>query len=344
MRDSDRVDRPVTVIRGGEAGRFVAQFEQLQLVAIDFAVARSIAGLTRDQVATEVRRVHPDASPGRVGQWTGQLYRFATELQEGDPVVTPDTASRDLLIGSIAGPYEFRVGGVVNGAYHHVRRVTWRGRRSRDRLSKQALFGIGSVATLFQPKAETQRELLALIRGETANPERVPIQPPDETVEEVVQDDLVADLASRSAELIGRSLARLSDNQMEDLVAGVLRAMGYFTQTASATGGDGGVDVLAARDPLFVEPPIIKVQVKHRAEKAAPADIRALAGILGDDERGIFVSMGGFSAIARDNRAVARITLIDATRLQVLLIEYYERLDTNTKALVPLRKLYFPQD
>jgi restriction system protein len=120
-------------------------------------------------------------------------------------------------------------------------------------------------------------------------------------------------------------LARLNDNEMEKLVAGVLRAMGYRTQVAPESGGDGGIDVLAARDPLFVAPPVIKVQVKQRTGKAAPADIRALAGVLNPDERGIFVSMGGFSGQAKDNMAAARITLIDAAWLRQLLLAYYDR-------------------
>jgi predicted Mrr-cat superfamily restriction endonuclease len=36
------------------------------------------------------------------------------------------------------------------------------------------------------------------------------------------------------------------------------------------------------------------------------------------------------------------MTLIDAERLQELLVEYYDRLDQDTKSLVPLRRLFFP--
>ena len=38
------------------------------------------------------------------------------------------------------------------------------------------------------------------------------------------------------------------------------------------------------------------------------------------------------------------MTLIDAERLQTLLVEYYDRLDQDAKSLVPLRRLYFPSD
>jgi restriction system protein len=218
--------------------------------------------------------------------------------------------------------------------------MKWLCRRSRETLSQPTLYSIGGIATIFQPSKQAQAELWSLLNE----------QPPvelggDGTV--VVHahdgDGLLEDLESRSQSLIAGSIARLTDDEMEELVAGILRAMGYYTQLAPASGGDGGIDVLAARDPVFVEPPIIKVQVKQRGSRAAPSDIRALAGILTPDDRGVFVSMGGFSPQAKGKLESARITLLDAARLQELLLQHYDKLDQDTKALVPLRRLYFPQ-
>lgn len=72
--------------------------------------------------------------------------------------------------------------------------------------------------------------------------------------------------------------------------------MGYFTQVAPE-GKDGGVDIVASRDALGVEPPIVKVQVKARpTSRSGPSEIRELAGLLGpQDERGILVSTGGYT-------------------------------------------------
>jgi restriction system protein len=221
--------------------------------------------------------------------------------------------------------------------------MTWEGRRSRDDLSQSALYSLGSISTIFRPNDETQAELRALIEG-SANSPGGTRHVTDNATDPDPAPEVLADIESRSRELIAGRLAHLDDNQMEQVVAGILRAMGYFTQTAPEHGADGGVDVLAARDALFVERPVVKVQVKQRSGKAVPANIRALAGVLDQDERGIFVSMGGFGGQMRENRAATRITLSDADRLQELLVEYYDRLDQDTKALVPLRRLYFPQD
>jgi restriction system protein len=126
------------------------------------------------------------------------------------------------------------------------------------------------------------------------------------------------------------------------LPAGILRALGYFTQV-SPEGKDGGVDILASKDALLVEPPIIKVQVKARpTSSSGPSDIRELAGLVNPDERGIFVSTGGFTRDAKNDGNRTRVQLIGMDRLVELLLENYDRLDQDTKTLVPLRRLYVP--
>ena len=118
--------------------------------------------------------------------------------------------------------------------------------------------------------------------------------------------------------------------------------MGYSTQVTSP-GPDRGTDIVASRDPLAVEPPIIRVQVKARPNgRSSASEIRELAGVLDPGDRGVFVSTGGFSREAEADARARRMTLIDAERLQELLVECYDRLDQDTKSLVPLRRLYFP--
>jgi len=130
---------------------------------------------------------------------------------------------------------------------------------------------------------------------------------------------------------------------MQDLVASILRVMGYHTRV-SPPGADGGVDIVASRDPLGVEQPV-KVQVKAKpSTKSDVTEIRGLNGVLGQSERGIFVSLGGFTKDALSEPAAARIVLVDAERLQALLVAYYDRLDQDSKSLVPMRRLYFPLD
>ena len=147
---------------------------------------------------------------------------------------------------------------------------------------------------------------------------------------------------ARADELIADLMAKIDPYDFQDLVAGVLQAMGYRTQV-SDPGPDQGVDVIAHRDALGLETPKIKVQVKHRQSSAGGPDIRNLMGTLGENEKGLFVSTSGFTNEAKNEvRKSARVTLIDGDGFVNLLTEYYDKLDSDYKSLVPLRKIWVP--
>ena len=136
----------------------------------------------------------------------------------------------------------------------------------------------------------------------------------------------------------------LNPYEFQDLVAALLRAMGYFTPFVAPKGKDGGVDVIAYQDPLGVKSPRIKVQVKHRESSASVDELRQLMGLLQrDGDVGIFVSSGGFTS---DSKTTARssqvhVELIDMDRLIVLWQEFYEKLDDEDRNLLRLKPIYF---
>ena len=56
--------------------------------------------------------------------------------------------------------------------------------------------------------------------------------------------------------------------------------MGYYTPFVAPRGKDGGIDIVAYRDPLGTQAPRMKVQVKHRGNtKASVKEVRELMGI-----------------------------------------------------------------
>ena len=149
-------------------------------------------------------------------------------------------------------------------------------------------------------------------------------------------------------ELANGSLERhiLSKNpyEFQDLAAALLRGMGYHTPFVSPRGKDGGVDVIAYRDPLGTESPRIKVQVKHRADPTGVQDVRQLMGILQKDgDVGIFISTGGFSRDAKDaaRGGHVHVELIDMARFIELWEDYYPKLTDEDKVLMPLVPVYF---
>jgi restriction system protein len=132
-------------------------------------------------------------------------------------------------------------------------------------------------------------------------------------------------------------------DEMQELVAGILRAMGYKTRVASK-GPDRGVDIVASPDGLGLEHPRIRVEVKHREGSIGANQLRSFIGCLTPSDRGLYVSTGGFSREARyeAERSLTPVTLIDMDELADLLVKNYDSADTETKALIPLVKLYWP--
>ena len=130
---------------------------------------------------------------------------------------------------------------------------------------------------------------------------------------------------------------------MQELVAGILRAMGYKTRV-STPGPDRGRDIIASPDGLGFQSPRIVVEVKHRKGAMGAPDIRAFAGGLRHDTSGLYVSTGGFSREARyeADRANHHVALMDAADLSRTVIEHYDKMDSETRAMLPLRKIYWP--
>lgn len=136
----------------------------------------------------------------------------------------------------------------------------------------------------------------------------------------------------------------LTPYEFQDLVAALLRGMGYFTPFVAPQGADGGVDIIAYKDPLGAEGARIKVQVKHKKEtKVDRQEVAQLNGILRSGEVGLIVSSAGFSkeAIKEMRLANNHIEKMDLDDLVSFWEDYYEKLEEEDKALLPLRKISF---
>jgi restriction system protein len=137
--------------------------------------------------------------------------------------------------------------------------------------------------------------------------------------------------------------------EFQELVAALLRAMGYHTAWVSPPGPDRGLDILAYNDPLGATGPRIKVQVKRRADRINVDGVRAFMALLGSQDVGIFISTGGFTSDAerevrsQENR---RISLIALDRLFDLWVEHYGSIPEEGRQLLPLKPVQFlaPRD
>ncbi len=139
-------------------------------------------------------------------------------------------------------------------------------------------------------------------------------------------------------------LESMSPYDFQELVAGLLRGMGYYVDWVSPPGRDGGIDIVAHADPLGVKGPRIKVQVKRRSDKVAVDGIRGFMALLGDSDVGLFVCTGGFTREAEEEgrrQERRRIMLLDLKRLFDLWIEHYNRVPEAQRRLLPLKPVYY---
>ena len=65
----------------------------------------------------------------------------------------------------------------------------------------------------------------------------------------------------------------LSAKQFEQFMAALLRSMGYFARV-TPYGGDGGIDIIAHKDELGFQPPVIKVQCKQTFATIGGPDVQ----------------------------------------------------------------------
>jgi restriction system protein len=140
-------------------------------------------------------------------------------------------------------------------------------------------------------------------------------------------------------------IRRRGPYEFQDLVAALLRGMGYHTPFVAPKGRDGGIDIQAYSDPLGTIAPRIITQVKQRPDtKASVQEIRELAGLLRrEGDVGLFVSTGGFTseALSEAKSSSRHVEIMDIKRFIDLWKTHYSNLSEEDKSLLPLREIMF---
>lgn len=143
---------------------------------------------------------------------------------------------------------------------------------------------------------------------------------------------------------IEQHLKSMNPYDFQNLVAALLRAMNYHVSWVAPPGPDKGIDILAHTDPLGTSVPRIKVQVKRREDKISVDGLRSFMAVLGDQDVGIFVSMGGFTSDAESEARTQekrKVTLIDLEKLFDLWVQHYSEIGESDKHLLPLKPVYY---
>lgn len=322
------------MVRAGDDNLLASSVETKKAIAVGWWEMGDLAQVqTREDFKKRYAQTYPDHSSSRVNVNAGQVYRFEREIAIGDFVLTYDKSSRELIIGRIKSDPESRPA-LFGKEYPNIRRVEWIKHVSRDRFSSAFRDSSGSSLTVFNLD-DYLVEIEGIVSG-TVTPNAV-IESPESQV------PFHEEIKSRADELIADSISKLDPYEFQDLVAGVLTAMG-FRATSSPPGRDRGIDIIAFPDALGFGKPRIKVQVKHRSAPIGGPDMRNFVATIGPDENGLFVSTSGYTndAIIEADNARSRVTLLDRDKFIELLIEHYEKLDPEYQSQIPLRKVWVP--
>lgn len=298
-------------------------------------------GPDRESLKARIAETYPSVKAGAIPVWAGVLMRFASEMQVGDLVIYPYRPDSTLNFGRIEGEYSWDE---AASSHKSRRKVAWlRTGVPRAQFTQAARFEIGSAVTLFKVKNHAAEFMRYIEQGDEAA--EIPSLPTDvEVAATTAEDAITADrIESDTRDFVISTLySELDGYEFEYFVADLLNAMGYRTRVTQSS-GDGGVDVVAHKDELGLEPPIIKVQCKKTLGTLGSPEIQKLTGTLapGGAELGLFVSLGAFTRDAM-NLGLTRhdLRLINGRDLVELVFENYERLSEKWKVLLPLRRVY----
>lgn len=270
-------------------------------------------GPDREALKAAQKSAYPETKPGAVPVQAGTLYRFAFEIGVGDVVVAPFRPDSTINIGVVTGPYTY----VSDASVHpHRRPVKWMKLGvPRSVFTRPALNEIGSAITLFGIKKHAA-EFLAVLAAPSDSDEAVTaaVEQAQTEVPEDAGDEPRAsrvDRFTRDFVLDQLKFPNITHRDFEEFTADLVRALGYEARVTQYS-QDGGVDVIAHRDPLGVEPPLIKVQCKHHVGTISGPEVQQLVGALAQGELGVFVT----SRHVQQGRTVNRATKTGAAAAQ----------------------------
>ncbi len=330
----------VWTIKGGSRGEHEEAFLERGIVAIGYGLQESIA----DFAERENLRNRLDNRTG-----ADQMWRFYTEVGEGDMVVLPRKGrNREVAIGRISGPYVYQPELAVSGV-PHTRRVEWLVTNiPRSHFDQDLLNSLGTMLTFWQPNVPNAETRIKQIANVYLELETAPIDEPGVThanqtataindgsvsIDQAEENDLDQEIKDR---IVARFRRQYAGAQLEYLVASVLKASGYHV-LQTREGPDGGIDVLAGKGDMGFGEPRLCVQVKGRT---SPVDLQEYSSLRGNinsfgADYGLLVSLGGFTKPVHDRneqQSFFVIRLWGPDELARRLLENYDSLPQDIRA------------
>ena len=323
-------------------GKYTSEFIEDGKISIGYGCDKALSLFSNKlEIIDYLKTKFLNTNPRSTHTTATQLYKFCYQIKKGDAVITYDSAERKYYVGIISGEYHFDLNAEP---FFHSKEVTWNQKAiNRDSLSIKARNSLGATLTIFSINDDIISEFDSILHGKIVNKTLLEVL---EYKEEIDEEEIILETAAeaqfKASEQIKDYISGLKWDVMQELVAGILRAMGYKTRV-SPSGSDRGVDIVASPDGLGFEQPRIVVEVKHRKNAMGAPEIRGFLGGRHHNDKGLYVSTGGFTKEARyeADRANIPLTLIDIDDLVELILEHYPAMDSEAKNIIPLKPVYW---
>lgn len=186
---------------------------------------------------------------------------------------------------------------------------------------------------------EARKKYSAWLRNREVEPGEL-----DDVIPENVSSATLEEAEEQSWRDVSSFLATMPPYEFQDLVAALLKAMGYHIAWVAPPGKDGGIDIIAHIDPLGAQGPRMKVQVKRRSDKVGVVELRSFLAVISERDIGVYVSLAGFSPDAQalaNQEQLRRLTLLDGELLFDLWIENLGSMTAEDKLRMPLKPIFF---
>jgi restriction system protein len=157
---------------------------------------------------------------------------------------------------------------------------------------------------------------------------------------------LITDEAEEKAwEQIRGYLQEMRPYEFQTLVGDLLIAMGYHLAWVAPPEKERGlVNFVVHIDSLGLSIPRIKVHILQSGQPVLFEGLKAFMAVIGPEDAGVFISLGGFTSVVKEEAQVqgpSKISLVDLETFFNLWVEYYDRLTDAARQRFPLKPIHF---
>ena len=335
----------IWMVRAGRQGSALDWFLSRKRVAVGHGGPHDLSGFdSKSELDQAFRSRYPDRSKSKARHSVAIQWKILKKIEDGDSVLTYDPSQRIYHFGRVVGPYQFDPEAIApesnSPELPHYRPVSWEQEIPRDELSAGARNALGSMLTIFELRDDVAADIIRAIKGEPA-----PIEEEGEA-DIPAPEAILEEAEGKSIELIKDLIRQLDWEEMQEFVAAILRTLGYKTRVSPA-GSDRGKDIVASPDGLGLSQVRIKVEVKHRPGTKIDAPlVRSFLGGLRPNDRGLYVSTGGYTreAYYEADRSQVPVELLTLEELAELWVANYDSVASDDRAMLPLKRVYFPAE